>query len=112
VLIEQEVVIYFLPMPRASWADWAALPTVSEAWSRTDWPCLEASLLEPETESEAFWVALFSPEGWAEPATLSAVFLIESPACSRPDFWESGFRLEAALSVVDWRLEGLLVGCL
>ena len=46
----------------------------------------------------------FSPEGWAEPATLSAAPLMESPACSRPDFWESGFRLEAALSVVDWRL--------
>ena len=96
--------VYFLPMPRASWADWAALPRVSEAESRTDWPCLEALSLVPETESETFWVADFSPEGWAEPATLSAAPLMESPACSRPDFWESGFRLEAALSVVDWRL--------
>lgn len=80
------------------------MPTVSEAESRTDWPCLEAFSLLPETVSEAFWVADFSPEGWAEPARLSAAPLTLSPACSRPDFWESGFRLEAALSVVDWRL--------
>ena len=97
--------VYFLPMPRASWADLAALPTVSEAESRTPWPCLEALSLVPETESAAFWPTPFSPEGWTEPATLSAVLLMESPACSRPDFWESGFRLEAALSVVDWRLD-------
>lgn len=58
----------------------------------------------PETASEAFWPMPFSPEGWAEPAMLSAVFLMESPADSVADFWESGFREEAALSVVDWRL--------
>lgn len=81
------------------------MPRVSEAESRTDWPCLEAPELVPETASEAFWPTPFSPEGWAEPATLSAAPLMESPACSRPDFWESGFRLEAALSVVDWRLD-------
>jgi hypothetical protein len=103
--------VYFLFMPRASWADWAALPRVSEAESRTDWPCLEASLLVPETVSEAFWPTPFSPEGWTEPATLSAVFLMESPAFSVADFWESGFMAEAALSVVLWRLERMLVVC-
>lgn len=77
------------------------MPRVSEAESRTDWPCLEASEFEPETESEAFWPMPFSPEGWTEPATLSAVLLMESPAFSVADFWESGFREEAALSVVD-----------
>lgn len=116
--------LYFLPIPRASWADWAALPRVCEAESRTPWPCLEASLLVPETASEAFWPMPFLPavrllvcdliflrrmewvdvQGWTEPATLSAVFLMESPACSRPDFWLSGLRAEVALSVVDWRL--------
>lgn len=43
-------------------------------------------------------------QGWTEPATLSAVFLMLSPACSVADFWLSGFRAEVALSVVDWRL--------
>jgi len=103
--------VYFLFMPRASWADLAALPTVSEAESRTDWPCLEASLLVPETASVAFWPTPFSPEGWAEPAMLSAVDLMESPAFSVADFWESGFMAEAALSVVLWRLRRMSVKC-
>jgi hypothetical protein len=103
--------VYFWFMPRASWADLAALPRVSEAESRTPWPCLEASLLVPETASEAFWPTPFSPEGWAEPAMLSAVDLMESPAFSVADFWESGLMAEVALSVVLWRLERMLVMC-
>lgn len=59
--------------------------------------CLPVSS-EPETASEAFWVADFSPWGWTEPATESAAPLTLSPACSVVDFWLSGLRLEATLS--------------
>jgi len=60
---------------------------------------LEA-LPEPETASEACWVADFSPDGWRVLPTESAAPLALSEPCSRVDFWESGFRLEAALSAV------------
>lgn len=59
--------------------------------------CLPASS-EPETASDAFWVADFSPWGWREPATESAAPLTLSPACSVVVFWLSGLRLEASLS--------------
>lgn len=87
-------------MPRASLAELAALLSPSDAESTMLPPSLEASLEPPDTESVAFWVVDFSLSGWTVPAMLSPALLAESVTDSRVDFWLSGFKLEAALSVL------------
>ena len=50
----------------------------------------EFSFELPERVSPAFWLVDFSLLGWSVDAMESEVPLMESPACSVVDFWESG----------------------
>ena len=74
------------------------------------WTCRPLSTVSALIQSQVFCYAgeLRPRDGYvpfcAVPATLSPAPLTLSEACSRVDFWLSGFKLEAALSVGSCRL--------